>query len=75
MDLNARVDMRFARVDVNFQTITVTIFCYNFFLHFDTNQHQAPTYTSHQISAKYTQPVWGNGLKCVGRRKFFLGPT
>ena len=39
MDLNARVNVHFARVDVNFQTVTVTLFCYNFFFHFDTNQH------------------------------------
>ena len=31
MDLNARVDVNFARFDVNFQTVTVTSFCYNFF--------------------------------------------
>ena len=30
MDLNARVNVNFARVDVNFQTVTVTKFCYNF---------------------------------------------
>ena len=35
MDLNARVNITFARVDVNFQTVTVTQFCYNLF-HFDT---------------------------------------
>ena len=46
MDLNARVD-------VNFQTTIVTYFLYSFF-HFDTNQHQGPTYTSYKISAKYT---------------------
>ena len=31
MDLKARVDVNFARVDVNLQTVTVTQFCYNFF--------------------------------------------
>ena len=31
MDLNARVDVNFARVDVNLQTVTVTYFCYIFF--------------------------------------------
>ena len=31
MDLNARVNVTFARVDVNFQTVTVTYFCYIFF--------------------------------------------
>ena len=50
MDLNARVD-------VNLQTATVTYFRYNFF-HFDTNQHQGPTYTLYKISAKYTWPLW-----------------
>ena len=30
MDLNARVKVNFARVDVNFQTVTVTYFCFNF---------------------------------------------
>ena len=29
MDLNASVDVNFARVNVNFQTVTVTLFCYN----------------------------------------------
>ena len=28
MDLNARVNLNFARVDVNFQTVTVTSFCF-----------------------------------------------
>ena len=64
MDLNARVDVNFARVDINFQTVT------NFF-HFDINQHQGPTNTPYKISAKYTQAFWRNGLKCVGRHKFF----
>ena len=31
MDLNARVDVNFARVDENFQMVTVTLFYYNFF--------------------------------------------
>ena len=31
MDLNARVNVYFARVDVNFQTVSATFFCYNFF--------------------------------------------
>ena len=39
MDLNARVNVNFATVDVNFQTVTVTSFCYKNFFHFDTNQH------------------------------------
>ena len=30
MNLNARVDVSFARVDVKFQTVTVTQFCYTF---------------------------------------------
>ena len=29
MDLNARVNISFARVDENFQTVTVTLFCIN----------------------------------------------
>ena len=28
MDLNARVNVTFDRVDINFQTVTVTLFCY-----------------------------------------------
>ena len=31
MDLNAKVDVNFARVDVNCQTVTVTLFYYNCF--------------------------------------------
>ena len=31
MDLNARVNVNVARVDVNFQTVTVTLFYYIFF--------------------------------------------
>ena len=31
MDLNASVDVNFARVDVNFQTISVALYCFNFF--------------------------------------------
>ena len=31
MDLNARVNVTFARVDVNFQTVTVTLICYKFY--------------------------------------------
>ena len=31
MALNTRVNVNFARVDINFQTVTVTYFCYNFF--------------------------------------------
>ena len=34
MDLNARNNVNFARVDVNFQTVTVTLFCYNIFSFF-----------------------------------------
>ena len=34
MDLNARVDVNFARGNVNFQTVTVTLFCYNCFCFF-----------------------------------------
>ena len=74
MDLNARVDVNFASVDVNFQMFTVALFSYNFF-HCDTYQHLGPTNTPNKISAKYTQPVWRNGLKCRGRRKFFSGST
>ena len=54
MDLNARVDVNIARVDMNFQTVTVTYFPYRFFFHFDMYQDQGPTYTSYKISAKYT---------------------
>ena len=50
MDLNARVDINFAGVDVNFQMVNSVI---NFF-HFNTNQHQGPTNTPYKISAKYT---------------------
>ena len=32
MDLNARADVNFARVDVNFQTVTVTYFFFFFIL-------------------------------------------
>ena len=39
MDLNARVDVIDFRVDVNFQTVTVTLIRYVFFLHFDIIQH------------------------------------
>ena len=39
MDLNARVNVNFATAEENFQTVTVTLFCYNFFYHFDINQH------------------------------------
>ena len=31
MDLNARANVNVARVDVNFQTVTVTLFCCNSF--------------------------------------------
>ena len=62
--------MNFATVDVNFQTVTLTLFCKNFF-HFDTNQYQGPTYTAYKISAKYIKPFWRNGFKCLGRRNFF----
>ena len=30
MDLYARIDVNFAMVDVNFQTVTLTLFCYKF---------------------------------------------
>ena len=73
MDLNARIDVNFARVDVNFQMFTVTSFCHNFFFLFDTNQHQGPTHTQNKISAKYTEPFWRSGLKCQGQRKFSNG--
>ena len=52
MDLNARVDVNFATVDMNFQAITVT-FCLQLFFYFHTNQHQGPTNTPYKISAKY----------------------
>ena len=29
--INARVDVNFARVDIKFQTVTVTLFCYKLF--------------------------------------------
>ena len=32
MDLNARDNVKLARVDINFQTVTVTLFCNIFFL-------------------------------------------
>ena len=38
MDLNARVNINFARTDDNFQTVTVTYSVIIVF-HFDTNQH------------------------------------
>ena len=69
MDLNAKVKVNVARVDVNFQTVTMT-YSVNFF-HFDTNQHQGPTNTPYKVSAKYTEPFWRNELKSPGRRKFF----
>ena len=53
MDLNARVDVNFARVDVNFQSHCDLILL-TFFFHFDINQHQGPTNTPYKISAKYT---------------------
>ena len=31
MDLNAKINVNFARVDVKFQTVTVTLFCHKFF--------------------------------------------
>ena len=48
-----RVDVNFARVDVNFPTVTDLIPLLIFF-HFDINPHQGPTNTSDKISAKYT---------------------
>ena len=56
-DLNAWVDENSFRVDVNFQTAIVINYATDFF-HFDTNQHQGPTYTSDKISAKNTKPFW-----------------
>ena len=47
MDLNARVDVNFTRVDVKFQTFTVAYFCYIFF-HFDTDKLQGLTYTQNK---------------------------
>ena len=37
MDLNARNDVNFDRVDVNFQTFTVTQFCFKFFILISVN--------------------------------------
>ena len=31
VDLNVKVNINFTRVDVNFQTVTVSQFCHNFF--------------------------------------------
>ena len=45
MDLNARVDVNFAKVDV---------ILLNLFFYFDTDQPQGPTYIPYKISAKYT---------------------
>ena len=39
MDLNARVDVNFARVDVNFQKGHCDLVLLIFFFYFDTNQH------------------------------------
>ena len=58
MDLNARVNVNFFRVAINFQTAIVTLFSYRFFFHFDINQNQGPTNTSYKISAKNTYPFW-----------------
>ena len=59
MDLNARVDVNFSRVDVNIQTAIVTLFRSRFF-HFNINQHQGPINTSYKISAKNTELFWRN---------------
>ena len=74
MDLDARVDGSFVRVDVNFQTVTVIYFCYvyiYFFFHFDISQHQGPTYTPYKNSAKYTAILDLNARDDV----IFLGST
>ena len=73
MNLNARVNVTFARVDVNFQTLTVTLSC-NIFFHFNINQHLGPTHTPYKISAKYTLPFWSKRLKCPGHC-YFLSST
>ena len=59
MDSNARVDVHFAKVDVNFQMVTVTLFPYRFF-HSDIIKHQGPTNTPNKTSARYTKPFWRN---------------
>ena len=64
MDLNARVDVNFARMDGNFQTVTVRPNSIIILFHFDTNQHQGPTNTQNKISATYTLLFWRNGFQC-----------
>ena len=60
MDLNTRVDVNFARVDVTI--------CYNFFFHFDTNQHQGPTNT--QKKKKKQQKKKKNNKKNKQKKTF-----
>ena len=71
MDLNAKVDVNFAMVEVNFQTVAVTYFCYNCFCFFLYQSSSSPTNTPYKISAKYTKPFWRNGLKYPSQRHFF----
>ena len=42
MDLKARADLNFARVDANFKTVIFTEFHYRCY-HFDITKHQGPT--------------------------------
>ena len=42
MDLKARADLNFARVDANFKMVIFTEFRYRFY-HFDITKHQGPT--------------------------------
>ena len=55
MDLNARADINFARVDVNFQPATVTQFCYLFFFSFQSTPrfHLYPIQNFSQIYQSY----------------------
>ena len=39
MDLNAKINVAFARVDVNFANFRCDQILFFFFFHFDTNEH------------------------------------
>ena len=51
---NARVDVNFAGVDVNFQKGHCDLILLTIFFHFDTNLHSGPTNIPYKISGKYT---------------------
>ena len=73
MDLNIRVDVKIARVDVNYQTVTVTKFYDIFFFVLISFNTKVPLILQTRYQLNIPSHFLRNRLKCQGRRNFLGG--